>query len=129
MKKLYLILISVLLFTACKAPKEIIREVPVEVEKIVYKNVIQHDSIFVKDSVSTFQKGDTVFKNVIKYKYKIQIVYDSFVTHDTVPKIINQTEIQTIEKKVPQWWPVWLSGLIILILYILFLTYKRKFKK
>lgn len=129
MKKFVYIFALCVLLISCKT-QYIVKEVPVEVEveKIVYKNKIQHDSIYVIDSIKIYQKGDTVFKDVIKYKYNTKVLYDSLIIHDTVavPKIINNTKIQ--EKKVPQWWPVWLSCGIVLLLIILYNIYKHKFK-
>ena len=126
--KYFLIIIStVLLLTGCCSPKEIIREVPVEVVHDIYHNIYVHDTTHVTDSSVTYIKGDTVFQEKYKYVYKEKIVHDTLATHDT---IVNNVYIPK-EKivKEPQWWPVWLMlGAIIagFIIYIV-LKFKTKF--
>ena len=124
MKKLLYII--PILFIGCTTPKEIIREVPVEVIKEVEKKVYVHDTTYTHDSTIIYQKGDTVFKDHIKYIYVGKTVHDTLISHDTVPKPIYNTEIKEVVKNVPQWWPVWLSvGLIAVYLLIT----KTKFVK
>lgn len=117
-----------ILLTGCHSPKEIIREVPVEVIKTEYQTQYIHDSIYQHDSTYIYMKGDTVFKTVDKLKYIERTVHDTLITHDTIPQTITVTEV--VEKKVPQWWPVWLfCGLIILggIVYTIY-KFKNKIK-
>ena len=122
MKKLLYII--PLLLVGCTAPKEIIREVPVEVIHDVYHNVYIHDTVSRTDSTIIYQKGDTVFKERFRNIYIERQIYDTLKTHDTVPQPIYITETKEIVKKEPQWWPVWLSlGLICLY----FLVTKTKF--
>lgn len=111
MKKL-LIVIPCLLFIACHAPKEIIKEVPVEIIKTEYKDIYRFDSIYIHDSINTYTNGDTVYRDKFQYKYIEKQVHDTLITHDTIPKTIYKTQI--VEKKVAQWWPVWLMlGIIV----------------
>lgn len=124
MKYIFNILLVSILFIGCTTPKEIIREVPVEVTREVEKNVYIHDSIYKTDSVITYQKGDTIFKEKIIYKYVSKTVHDTLATHDTIPHIINTETTITNTVYKPQWWPVWLS-LGIVLLY--FLITKTKF--
>lgn len=120
--------LCIILLTGCHSPKEIIREVPVEVIKTEYQTQYIHDSIYQHDSTYIYMKGDTVFKTVDKLKYIERTVHDTLITHDTIPQTITVTEV--VEKKVPQWWPVWLfCGLIISggIVYIIY-KFKNKIK-
>lgn len=67
----------------------------VPMEKFVYRDVVKcdtlhtSDSIFVHDSVSSSQKGDTLFvdrwhkKVVMKTQYKVRV--DSFIRRDSIP--------------------------------------------
>ena len=119
MKHLKYILLTVILLTACSAPKEIIKEIPVEVIKTEYKTQYVHDTIYDKDSTFIYIKGDTVFNIQYKYKYSERTVHDTLITHDTIPQIINTETTVTVTKKQPQWWPVWLAlGIVLLYLLI-----------
>ena len=116
MKKLIYIIPFILI--GCTTPKEIIKEVPVEVIKEVEKKVYVHDSIHTTDSIIMYQKGDTIFKEKIKYVYIQKTVHDTLATHDTIPQIVNTETTITNTVKEPQWWPVWLA-LSIVLLYLL----------
>ena len=113
-----------LLFVGCTTPKEIIKEVPVEVIKTEYKTEYIHDSIYQHDSTYIYMKGDTVFKTVDKLKYIERRVHDTLITHDTIPQIINTATTVVKEVNKPQWWPVWLVAGII---GLYFLITKTKF--
>lgn len=121
-----LLITSVILLTSCHTPKEIIKEVPVEVIKTKYQTQYIHDSIYTHDSTFIYMKGDTVFKIDYKLKYIERIVHDTLVTHDTIPQPITVTEI--VEKKVPQWWPIWLFCGFIALIGIGYIIYKFKKK-
>ncbi len=105
MKK-FIILTLCLLCLACHQPKEIIKEIPVEVVKTEYKDVYHFDSIYLKENVYIYQKGDTVFRDSTHIKYIEKQIHDTLITHDTIPQTVTVTEV--VEKKVPQWWPVWI---------------------
>ena len=119
--KLFLLLF---LFSACYSPKEIVREVPVEVVKTEYKTQYIHDTTYNSDTTFIYQKGDTIFKDRTVYKYVGKTVHDTLITHDTIPQTVTITETKVVKEKVPQWWPIWLS-LGIVVLY--FLITKTKF--
>lgn len=94
---------------SCKAKEKIV-EVPVEIPKIKteikYVDKLQHDSIYLKDSVFIYQKGDTIFNNKILYKYKYKYLKDTINVNkvDTIYKPIRITEtvvkneLNTIQK-------------------------------
>ena len=114
-----LLYIIPLLLVGCTAPKEIIREVPVEVVHDVYHNIYIHDTVSRTDSTIIYQKGDTVFKERFRNIYIERQIHDTLKTHDTVPQPIYITETKEVVKKEPQWWPVWLSlGLICFYLLV-----------
>lgn len=117
MKKLIYIIPFILI--GCTTPKEIIREVPIEVIKTEYKTEYIHDSIYQHDSTYIYMKGDTVFKTVDKLKYIERRVHDTLITHDTIPQIVNTETTVVKEVNKPQWWPVWLAlGIVLLYLLI-----------
>lgn len=104
MKKIILLAISFFLI-GCKTTEKII-EVPVETVKTEYKDVYHFDSVYLKENVYIYQKGDTVFRDSTYIKYVEKQIHDTLITHDTIPKVVPIEKI--VEKKVPQWWPVWL---------------------
>ena len=117
MKKIILLAISFFL-VGCKTTEKII-EVPVETVKTEYKDVYHYDSIYLKENVYVYQKGDTVFRDSTYIKYVEKQIHDTLITHDTIPQIINTETTKIVEKKVPQWWPVFLIlGLGLLFFYL-----------
>lgn len=124
MKKFLCIIPFILL--GCSSPKEIIKEVPIEVVKTEYKTQYVHDSVYLHDSTFIVVKGDTVFNNVYKTKYIHKTVHDTLITHDTVPQTITVTETKIVEKRVLQWWPVYLTCGIIFLAIGAYLAIKYK---
>lgn len=78
------ILMSGIWLSSCRS----IQYVPVDTIKTEYKYIdrIQHDSIYQKDSVMYYVKGDTVFVDKYKYLYKYLFInkVDSFVKVDSI---------------------------------------------
>ncbi len=76
--------IIMLVCCSCRSPQYI----PVEKIKTEYKYVdrVQYDSIYVKDSVRYYTKGDTVFADRYLYRYKYLFInkVDSFVKTDSI---------------------------------------------
>lgn len=126
MKLNSIIFIITILFIGCCTPKEIIREVPVEVVHDVYHDVYIHDTTHITDSTIIYQKGDTVFKEKYKYIYTEKQVHDTTVTHDTIDKPVYITKEKTVNK--PQWWPVWLFCGFIALCIVGFILIDKKFK-
>ena len=119
MKKIFSIFVLSILFVGCTTVKEVVKEVPVEVIREVEKTVYVHDTTYTKDSVIMYQKGDTIFKEKLIYKYVGKTVYDTLRTHDTIPQIINTETTVTKTVAKPQWWPVWLAvGIVFLYLLL-----------
>jgi len=119
MKKLFSLLVLSVLFIGCTTIKEVVKEVPVEVIREVEKTVYVHDTTYTKDSVIVYQKGDTIFKEKLIYKYVGKTVHDTLRTHDTIPQIINTETTVTKTVAKPQWWPVWLAVGIVLLYLLL----------
>ena len=95
-----LLILLVLLCISCGTTKYI--EVPVEVEKIKteYKETIKHDSVYVKDSVDRYVKGDTVFIYKEKTKFQYKYKYDTIVVRDSIqyPQYItNEVEVNKLK--------------------------------
>jgi hypothetical protein len=119
MKKLFSLLVLSVFFIGCTTIKEVVKEVPVEVIREVEKTVYVHDTTYTKDSVIIYQRGDTIFKEKLIYKYVGKTVHDTLRTHDTIPQIINTETTVTKTVNKPQWWPVWLAVGIVLLYLLL----------
>lgn len=105
----------------------------------LYRAIWQRDSVYKRDSIYIYEKGDTVTKYVEKTLYKwrtrTDTVYRDRVRVDTL--FIEKTDSVTVEKPVPIEKPIkwheqgfiWLGKMccIALILWVLFLYLKRKF--
>ena len=91
MKNLILVILLILVSTACKTTTKIV-EVPVEVIKKEYIHDTKIDSVYIRDSIDRWQKGDTLFITKYSTKYKYLNRVDTILKVDTIPKII------TVEK-------------------------------
>lgn len=90
----------ILLVVSCRTEKII--EVPVEVEKIKteYKETIKYDSVYIRDSVDRYTKGDTVFIYKEKTKFEYKYKYDTIVVRDSIqyPQYItNEVEVNKLK--------------------------------
>lgn len=76
-------LLVIVTFTSCAT-----RYVPVEKVKTEYKYIdkLQHDSVYIKDSIRYYIHGDTVFADKYYYLYKYLFINktDSFIKTDTI---------------------------------------------
>ena len=120
-------LLLIMIISSCKTTTKIV-EIPVETIKKEYINSIKIDSVYVRDSIDRWQKGDTLYITKWHTKYKYINKVDTIVKTDSIPKIM------TIEKEVRvnhvYWWQktlMWLGG-IMTMLFAGIITYKIKFK-
>jgi len=123
-------LLAVFCLSGCKTTKY------VPLEKVVYRESVKRDmvhkrdSIYIKDSISTSQKGDTVFRDrwhretVIKEVLKSKT--DSFIKRDSIPVPY------PVEKELSKWeqfqlrWAVWSMGMACGLLVVLgIIIYRR----
>ena len=105
--------------------------VPVENTKIEYQDKIveSRDSIYLKDSVIIFIKGDTVFKDRYKTKlvYKERIYTFTYIKVDTISKpviIEKEKKIGFVQQTINY---ISYFALIILIGILIFYFIKSKF--
>lgn len=87
--KLIISILFIFILISCK-PRYI--QVPVKEVKIEYVENIKYDSIYHKDSIYILQKGDTVIKNNVIYKYQYKYLKDTICIRDTIP-IIQPIEV------------------------------------
>lgn len=98
------------------------KEVPVVMHDTIAKNIWRIDTTIVKDSVYFAIKGDTIYKERYKNKWRIQVV------HDTISKVVKipvevariKTKTKTVVKEVNRlyWWQWLLMTIgVVAILY------------
>ena len=125
MKKLVFIMLAILMLSACRTSTKIV-EVPVEVVKKEYIHDTKIDSVYIRDSVDRWQKGDTLYITKWHTKFKYINKVDTIFKTDSIPKIVS------VEKKVEvnhiYWYQkllMWLGGITIILLIIV-ITYRAK---
>lgn len=116
-KLLAVIVIFILLMCSCSTTKLV--EVPVEKIRTEYIHDTKIDSVFVKDSVDRWLKGDTlyIYKEHTKYKYLDRV--DTVVRVDSIPKIVKIETVKEVEVNHIKWYQkilMWIGGIMSLIL-------------
>lgn len=95
---------------------------PVETVKTEYKDKYIRDSIFQKELVRIYQRGDTVFKDSIVYKYKDKLKADSIFIHDSInvplPYPVKGDTVYINRLKWYQEASVWFTSLVLVALSI-----------
>lgn len=109
------ILIALMLFASCK-PKNI----PIESVKTEYRDKYIRDSIFQKELVRIYQKGDTVFRDRFISVYKDRFKTDSINIRDTI-RVPYPVKGDTIIKEVNRlnWYQeacIWFTSLVLVAL-------------
>lgn len=129
MKKLVFIVITILLFSACRTITKTIEvpvEIPVEVVKKEYIHDTKIDSIYIRDSIDRWQKGDTLYITKWHTKFKYINKVDTIVKTDSIPKIV--PVVKEVEVNHIYWWQktlMWAGG-ILSICIIISLIYNFK---
>ena len=112
------------LFTSCKT-----KYIPIESVKTEYKDKYIRDSIFQKELVRVYQKGDTVFKDSTVYVYRNKLVKDTVNIRDTirVPYPVKGDSIEVNKLKWYQKASVWFTSLVLIALALyLGIRYRSK---
>ena len=122
---LTIFLMSGICFTSCRN----IKYVPAETVKTEYKtrDSIRFDSIYEHDSIFLFIKGDTVYKEKYRYKYR----YLTINKTDTVMLTDSVQIPYPVEKQLTRWQQMkielggWAVGVIIILSIVLMLKLFR----
>ena len=125
MKKLVFIMLAILMLSACKTTTKIV-EVPVEVVKKEYIYDTKIDSVYIRDSVDRWQKGDTLYITKWHTKFKYINKVDTIIKTDSIPKILSV--VKEVEVNHIYWYQkllIWLGGITIVLLIIV-ITYRVK---
>jgi hypothetical protein len=115
MKRIF-ILIPILailsVFTGCKT-KTIL--VPVEKVKIEYRDRLRVDSVYNRDTVNIYERGDTVFLQTIKWRERFKFDTVIVVRTDSIPypvEVVREVNVLT------KWQRLRLNALNILVIII-----------
>lgn len=102
-----LVLPCLLVLGACRSP----RYVPVPVTRTEVRHTVSRDSVFLRDSVSVFQRGDTVFRDRWHIRWRDRWLTDTLAVRDTVPVVV---PVERERTALTWFWP--LAGVCVLVL-------------
>lgn len=107
------------------------KEVPVVMHDTIAKNIWRIDTTIVKDSVYFAIKGDTIYKERYKNKWRIQVVHDTISKVVTIPVEVvrTRTKTKTVVKEVNRIY-LWQKVLMLIggasLIYFLALLHKSR---
>ena len=114
--KRIILLISILailsLFAGCKTKTVL---VPVEKVKIEYRDRLRIDSVYNRDTVNIYERGDTVYLHTIKWRERFKLDTVSVVRVDSIPypvEVVREVNVLT------KWQRLRLNALNIIVLVI-----------
>ena len=108
-----MLLLAILsLFAGCKAKTVL---VPVEKVKIEYRDRLRIDSVYNRDTVNIYERGDTVYLQTIKWRERFKLDTVIVVRVDSIPYPVEVIrEVNRLTK-----WQRWrLNALNIIVLVI-----------
>lgn len=123
---LYIILLTLAIcITSCRS----IWYVPVETVRTEYKtrDSIRFDSIYEHDSIFLFLKGDTVYKEKYRYKYR----YLTINKTDTVMMTDSVQVPYPVEKQLSRWQQMkielggWAFGMVVISFIVLIIRFVK----
>lgn len=97
MKKVWLVLLVCVVMVGCRTLPE---PVAVRVERdSIYLSRVERDSVFVRDSVTIREKGDTVYRDRWRVEYRERVLRDTayIERNDTITNVVE------VEKALT-WW-------------------------
>ena len=118
-----LLLVLIAFFAVgCKS----IEYVPVERHTVEYKDRYVIDSIYNRDTVQIFTRGDTVFNNVIKCRERFKVDTLTYFKTDSVPYVV---EVDKYINQLTKWqrWRLNALNVIVAGLLIWLFFFFRKF--
>ena len=90
-----LAILVVFLLTGCKAETVL---VPVEKVKIEYRDRLRVDSVYNRDTVNIYERGDTVYLQTIKWRERFKFDTVSVVKVDSIPypvEVVREVNVLT----------------------------------
>lgn len=111
--KRILLLAILSLFTGCKTKTVL---VPVEKVKIEYRDRLRVDSVYNRDTVNVYERGDTVYLQTIKWRERFKLDTVSVVRVDSIPYPV---EVVREVNKLTKWQKIRLRLLNIIVIAII----------
>lgn len=99
-------------FTGCKAETVL---VPVDRVKVEYKDRLRVDSVYNRDTVNIYERGDTVYLQTIKWRERFRTDTLRIVKTDSIPYPV---EVVREINKLTKWQKFRLNALNILVIII-----------
>jgi hypothetical protein len=90
-----LAILVVFLLTGCKTETVL---VPVEKVKIEYRDRLRIDSVYNRDTVNIYERGDTVYLQTIKWRERFKFDTVSVVRVDSIPypvEVVREVNVLT----------------------------------
>lgn len=112
MKKVLPLLAILLAFAGCKTKTLL---VPVDRVKIEYRDRLRIDSVYNRDTVNIYERGDTVYLHTIKWRERFKFDTVSVVRVDSIPYPV---EVVREVNKLTKWQRWRLNALNIIALVI-----------
>jgi hypothetical protein len=112
MKKVLPLLVVLSLLAGCKTKTVL---VPVEKVKIEYRDRLRVDSVYNRDTVNIYERGDTVYLQTIKWRERFRLDTVSVVRVDSIPYPV---EVVKEVNKLTKWQRWRLNALNIIVLVI-----------
>ena len=101
--------------------------VPVESVRTEYVDKLQRDSIYVYEKDSMYIKGDTVFRDRWRYKYRDKFIHDSVFIQDTI-RVPYPVEV-IVKVNELHWWQksfMWVGIVAVLLFIVVWLVKIKK---
>ena len=106
------ILVILSVFAGCKTETVL---VPVEKVKIEYRDRLRIDSVYNRDTVNIYERGDTVYLHTIKWRERFKFDTVIVVRTDSIPYPV---EVVREINKLTKWQKFRLNALNILVIII-----------
>lgn len=109
MKKYVIMILLALIICGCKT-----RYIQVEVPRYTERTKIEQrvDSIYVQDTIHIYQRGDTIFQDRIRYKYRDRYHTDTIIKVDSIPyKVVVDKPVPYVPKPIKAL--AWAGGFLI----------------
>lgn len=123
---IFIIVMMLVCFAGCASQTQI--EMPKNHTQIEYRDRVQKDTVYVKDSVLIEHKSDTVYINRLKYVYKERMLMDTAYVSitDTIYKSIYIERQQTFSEKVSNFmYGIYSMIAILVVLALIIAVIKR----
>lgn len=125
MKQIIYIFVALFLLSSCKTTQTTANtNNESEKTRIEYRDRLTHDTIYVHDVERVFQRGDTIYKDVTKYKYIERIKIDTayILQTDTIVKTEYTEEIKVVQSN--KYTILFYSLLWLIFVYLIYRLYK-----